>query len=85
VRACGVRPGDRVLDVAAGSGNTAIRAADAGAHVVAADITPDGLAAEFFGVFGPDLPPDPPGAASPLAWGSEEQRELFGAGSTRSR
>ena len=31
VRACGVKPGDRVLDVAAGSGNAAIPAAAAGA------------------------------------------------------
>ena len=29
-RACGVRPGDRVLDIAAGSGNAAIPAALAG-------------------------------------------------------
>lgn len=41
VRACGIAPGDRVLDVAAGTGNVAIRAAEAGAHVVAADVTPE--------------------------------------------
>lgn len=41
VEACGVRPGDRVLDVAAGSGNAAIRAAQAGARVVASDLTPE--------------------------------------------
>ena len=41
VRACGVRPGDRVLDVAAGSGNAAIPAALAGASVVASDLTPE--------------------------------------------
>jgi hypothetical protein len=35
VEACGVRPGDRVLDVAAGSGNAAIPAALAGGSVVA--------------------------------------------------
>ena len=29
VRACGISPGQRVLDVAAGTGNTAIRAAQA--------------------------------------------------------
>ncbi|MGH3509238.1 MAG: class I SAM-dependent methyltransferase [Nocardioidaceae bacterium] len=40
VEACGVRPGDRVLDVAAGSGNAAIPAALAGADVVASDLTP---------------------------------------------
>ncbi|MFE9171825.1 class I SAM-dependent methyltransferase [Streptomyces kebangsaanensis] len=41
VEACGVRPGDRVLDVAAGTGNAAIPAALAGADVVAADLTPE--------------------------------------------
>jgi len=41
VRACGVRPGDRVLDVAAGSGNAAIPAALAGANVIASDLTPE--------------------------------------------
>lgn len=41
VRACGVRQGDRVLDVAAGSGNAAIPAALLGADVVASDLTPE--------------------------------------------
>lgn len=41
VEACAVRPGDRVLDVAAGSGNAAIPAALAGARVVACDLTPE--------------------------------------------
>jgi SAM-dependent methyltransferase len=41
VQACGVAPGDRVLDVAAGSGNAAIPAARAGADVVACDLTPE--------------------------------------------
>jgi SAM-dependent methyltransferase len=41
VDATGVRAGDRVLDVAAGSGNAAIPAALAGARVVAADLTPE--------------------------------------------
>ena len=41
VRACGIGPGQRVLDVAAGTGNTAIRAAEAGADVVASDLTPE--------------------------------------------
>ena len=45
VGACGMRPGDRVLDVAAGSGNAAIPAARAGASVVACDLTPELLAA----------------------------------------
>ncbi|MFG2295961.1 class I SAM-dependent methyltransferase [Streptomyces sp. NPDC048603] len=40
-RACGVTSGQRVLDVAAGSGNAAIPAAKAGAHVVASDLTPE--------------------------------------------
>ena len=45
VRACEIRPGDRVLDVAAGSGNAAIPAARAGASVVARDLTPELLEA----------------------------------------
>jgi ubiquinone/menaquinone biosynthesis C-methylase UbiE len=152
VAACGVAPGQRVLDVAAGSGNVAIRAAEAGAAVVASDITPENLAAgrqeararglelewvqadaqalpfadgefdvvtsslgaifapdhqaaadelvrvcrpggtigmvnftpegladEFFGLFAPYAPPEPPDALPPVLWGSEEHvRELFG-------
>ena len=39
VNACEISPGQRVLDVAAGTGNVAIRAAQAGAHVVASDVT----------------------------------------------
>jgi ubiquinone/menaquinone biosynthesis C-methylase UbiE len=45
VDACGISPGQRVLDVATGTGNVAIRAAEAGAQVVALDITPESLAA----------------------------------------
>ena len=41
VAACGIGPGDRVLDVAAGSGNAAIPAARLGARVVACDLTPE--------------------------------------------
>lgn len=41
VAACGLSRGDRVLDVAAGSGNAAIPAALAGADVVASDLTPE--------------------------------------------
>jgi len=41
VRASGIRSGDRVLDVAAGSGNAAIPAAEAGAIVTAGDLTPE--------------------------------------------
>lgn len=45
VEACGIGPGQRVLDVAAGTGNVAIRAALAGADVVASDITPENFEA----------------------------------------
>ncbi|MET9693675.1 class I SAM-dependent methyltransferase [Streptomyces sp. NPDC006514] len=41
VKECGVQRGDRVLDIAAGSGNAAIPAALAGADVVASDLTPE--------------------------------------------
>jgi ubiquinone/menaquinone biosynthesis C-methylase UbiE len=40
IDACGISAGQRVLDVAAGTGNVAIRAAKAGATVVASDLTP---------------------------------------------
>jgi SAM-dependent methyltransferase len=43
VAACGIGAGQRVLDVAAGSGNVALRAAEAGAEVVASDLTPENL------------------------------------------
>jgi ubiquinone/menaquinone biosynthesis C-methylase UbiE len=45
VAACEIRAGQRVLDVAAGTGNTAIRAAEAGAEVVASDLTPENFEA----------------------------------------
>jgi ubiquinone/menaquinone biosynthesis C-methylase UbiE len=41
VEACGISRGHRVLDVAAGTGNVAIRAALTGAAVVASDLTPE--------------------------------------------
>lgn len=41
VDAAGVGPGDRVLDVGAGSGNAAIPAAERGATVTASDLTPE--------------------------------------------
>jgi SAM-dependent methyltransferase len=41
VEATDLGPGDHVLDVAAGSGNVAIPAAAAGAHVIASDLTPE--------------------------------------------
>jgi SAM-dependent methyltransferase len=45
VHACRVGPGVRVLDVAAGTGNAAIPAAQRGAHVTASDLTPELLQA----------------------------------------
>jgi SAM-dependent methyltransferase len=41
VQECRIGPGDRVLDVAAGSGNVAVPAAVAGANVVASDLVPE--------------------------------------------
>jgi SAM-dependent methyltransferase len=41
VDAAGIKAGDLVLDVAAGSGNAAIPAARAGARVIASDLTPE--------------------------------------------
>ena len=41
VRAAGIKRGNRVLDVGAGSGNAAIPAARAGAVVTASDLTPE--------------------------------------------
>ena len=41
VQATGIGPGDRVLDVAAGTGNAAIPAAETGASVVASDLCPE--------------------------------------------
>ena len=45
VDACGIGPGMRVLDVAAGTGNAAIPAARRGATVTASDLTPSLLVA----------------------------------------
>ncbi len=41
VEACGVKEGDRVLDVACGTGNASIPAAKTGASVTASDLTPE--------------------------------------------
>ncbi len=41
VGACGIRPGQQVLDVGAGSGNAAVPAAERGATVTASDLTPE--------------------------------------------
>jgi ubiquinone/menaquinone biosynthesis C-methylase UbiE len=152
VVACGISPGQRVLDVAAGTGNVAIRAAQEGASVVASDLepaqfeagrreaaacgvelewvqadaaalpfddgefdvvtssagaifapdhqavadelirvcrpggtigmiafTPEGMAGDFFDLFGRYAPPPPPAAQPPILWGVEEHvRRLFG-------
>jgi ubiquinone/menaquinone biosynthesis C-methylase UbiE len=45
VEACGIEAGMRVLDVAAGTGNAAIPAAERGAAVTASDLTPELLEA----------------------------------------
>ena len=41
VDGAGIGPGVRVLDVAAGTGNASVPAAQRGAHVTASDLTPD--------------------------------------------
>ena len=45
VDACGIGPGMKVLDVAAGTGNASVVAAERGAEVVASDLTPELLEA----------------------------------------
>ncbi len=45
VDACGIEPGARVLDVAAGTGNASLPAAARGARVTASDLTPELLEA----------------------------------------
>jgi len=45
VEACGIGPGMRVLDVAAGTGNASLPAAQRGAEVTASDLTPELLEA----------------------------------------
>src|SRR4051794_9194159 len=45
VAACDIGPGTLVLDVAAGTGNASLPAAERGAHVIASDLTPELLAA----------------------------------------
>jgi len=45
VEACGIGPGMKVLDVAAGTGNASLPAAEAGAEVIASDLTPELLRA----------------------------------------
>lgn len=41
VQATGVRPGDKVLDVACGTGNAAVQAGQTGADVIGLDLTPE--------------------------------------------
>ena len=41
VEAAGIKPGDLVLDIASGTGNAAIPAAQTGAQVIASDLTPE--------------------------------------------
>jgi len=45
VDACGIEAGMKVLDVAAGTGNSSIPAAERGANVIASDLTPELLEA----------------------------------------
>lgn len=45
VEACAIEPGTRVLDVAAGTGNASLPAAQRGAQVIASDLTPELLEA----------------------------------------
>lgn len=45
VEAAGIKPGDLVLDIAAGTGNAAIPAAQTGARVIASDLTPELMSA----------------------------------------
>lgn len=45
VEACGIEPGTKVLDIAAGTGNASIPAAKHGADVTASDLTPELLEA----------------------------------------
>lgn len=54
VGAADIGPGERVLDIAAGSGNVAVAAARTGADVVASDLTPELL--EQGRAASPDLP-----------------------------
>jgi SAM-dependent methyltransferase len=56
-----------------------LRVCRPGGTIGMANFTPEGLAAQFFGVFAPYLPPPRRGALPPVMWGSEEHvRELFG-------
>jgi SAM-dependent methyltransferase len=55
-----------------------VRVCRPGGTIGMINFTPDGLGAEFFGLFAPYGPP-PPGPLPPVMWGSEEHvRTLFG-------
>jgi len=66
VRACGLGPADRVLDLASGPGGVALAAAARGASVVAADVTPELLSAGSAGG----------GAAEKVEWVEADARSL---------
>jgi SAM-dependent methyltransferase len=55
VSACGIGDGQRVLDVASGTGNAAVPAARTGARVVASDLTPELLEVGRASVRGEEL------------------------------
>ena len=56
-----------------------VRVCRPGGTIGMINFTPEGLAAEFFGLFGRYGPPPPDGALPPVLWGSEEHvRDLFG-------
>jgi SAM-dependent methyltransferase len=56
-----------------------VRVCRPGGTIGLLNLTPEGLAADLFGVFAPYLPAPSPGALPPVLWGSEEHvREPFG-------
>ena len=58
-----------------------VRVCRPGGTIGMINFTPEGLAGEFFELFGRHAPPPPPGALPPVLWGSEAHvRELFGDG-----
>jgi 2-polyprenyl-6-hydroxyphenyl methylase/3-demethylubiquinone-9 3-methyltransferase len=65
-------------DVVAGE---LLRVARPGATIAMANWPPDGWVGQFFLTMLPFMPPPPPGATPPLAWGVEDHvRTLFGDG-----
>ena len=53
-----------------------VRVCRPGGTIGMLNFTPEGLAADFFGVLAPYAPPPPPGALSPLLW-ERNVRGLF--------